>query len=337
MIKQRWLWLGLFSIVAAAAWSHAQDPDESFGQRLHGTEIWRLPPVNDFSALTPSGRLDIAFQTPKALVLPHYKMLPAPRPEAVAPEAVAPQPAPSTGEVPAAPSDVPLGEERFNEKPQRKKLWSGSFDLGLDGSEGNTETFNFRFGVHTQRKTKCNILTLGLDFNKQASKTVPTEDRLYFDGRYEQLLGLSRWSAFFHETIEYDQFQPFDVRDTSDIGIGYRIIDWEGTTLIGRLGGGFSHEYGGPENGKYFPEAVFGLQFERQISKRQKFIGTMEYAPDVTRFARYRLRTQAAWEVLLDEDRNLNLRIGLLERYNSVPNGARPNDLDYAMMLMWKF
>ena len=331
MIRQRWLWLGIL-IVAAAAWSHAQDPDESFGQRLYGPEIWRLPPVNDFPALTPSGGPDIAFQPPMALVVPHYEMLPAPRPEAAAPEAAL-----STGEVPAAPSDVPVGEERFNVKPERKKLWSGSFNLGLDGSEGNTETFNFRFGVHTRRKTKCNVLTLGLDYNRQTSKTVPTEDRLYFDGRYEQLFGSSRWSTFFHETIEYDQFQPFDVRDTSDIGVGYRIIDREDTTFIGRLGGGFSHEYGGPENGKYFPEAVFGLQFERQFSKRQKFIGTMEYAPDVTRFARYRLRTQAAWEVLLDEDRNLNLRMGVLERYNSVPNGARPNDLDYAMMLMWKF
>lgn len=326
MIRQRWFWLGLLSVATAAAWAHAQDPTEP-GIRLYGPEIWRLPPVKDFTALVPSGGPDITFQTPTALVVPHYEMLPTPRPEAV----------PSTDEVPAAPSDVPVDEERFNVKPQRKKLWSGSFDLGLDGSEGNTETFNFRFGIHTQRKTGYNVLTLGLDYNKQASKTIPTADRLYFDGRYEQLLCSSRWSAFFHQTIEYDQFQLFDVRDTSDIGVGYRIIDRENTTFIGRLGGGFSHEYGGPENGKYVPEAVFGLQFEWQFSKRQKFIGTMEYAPDVTCFTRYRLRTQAAWEVLLDEEKNLNLRIGLLERYNSVPNGARPNDLDYAMMLMWKF
>ncbi len=102
-----------------------------------------------------------------------------------------------------------------------------------------------------------------------------------------------------HETVEYDEFQPFDVRDTSDVGIGYRLIKTDLTTLIGRFGGGFSHEYGGPENGEYIPEAVFGLQLERQISKRQKILGVVEYAPDVGDFLRYRIRTQAALEVLL--------------------------------------
>src|SRR5690349_4841309 len=28
-----------------------------------------------------------------------------------------------------------------------KKLWSGSFDMGLNGSQGNTEVFNFRFNL----------------------------------------------------------------------------------------------------------------------------------------------------------------------------------------------
>ena len=96
---------------------------------------------------------------------------------------------------------------------------------------------------------------------------------------------------FVHETIEYDRSQPFDVRDTSDAGVGYRLIKTDLTTLIGRLGGGFSHEYGGPENGQYIPEAVFGLQLDCQLSKRQKLLGAVEYAPDVGDFLRYRIRT----------------------------------------------
>jgi len=63
----------------------------------------------------------------------------------------------------------------------------------------------------------------------------------------------------------------------------------------------------------------------------------VEYAPDVTQFSRYRIRSQAALEIVLSEERNLSMRIGVLNRYNNEPNNARPNDLDYAMMLMWKF
>ena len=72
------------------------------------------------------------------------------------------------------------------------------------------------------------------------------------------------------------------------------------TTLIGRFGGGFSHEFGGPENGKIIPEAVFGIQLEKKIGKRQKFLGSMQYASPLVHFDRYRLRSQAALELLLD-------------------------------------
>ena len=61
-----------------------------------------------------------------------------------------------------------------------------------------------------------------------------------------------------------------------------------------------------------FPELVFGVQFEHQLSKRQKIVGLVEYAPAVADFDRYRIRSQAAWELLLDEQKNLSLRIGRL-------------------------
>jgi hypothetical protein len=127
------------------------------------------------------------------------------------------------------------------------------------------------------------------------------------------------------------------VLDATDLGFGYRLIKSETTTLIGRFGGGFSHTYGGPDNGRVVPEAVFGLNLERKISKRQKFFGSMEYAPDVTQYTRYRVRTQAAWEILIDEGMNLSMRMGVLERYNSMPTTTKQNDLDYALTLLWKF
>lgn len=291
---------------------------DELDKRVYGPEIWRLPPVT-------------APPMPAALNLPPME------PMISTPE----QPAfPPAANAPASLSGVLSGNKPLRIRPpspQAEKLWDGNFDLGLDGSEGNSETFNFRFGFHAKRKTPCNILTLGVDYNKSTADTVPKADRLFSEGRFEWLIGDTRWSWFVHETIEYDEFQSFDVRDTSDAGLGYRLIHSETTTLIGRTGFGFSHEYGGPDNGQYTPEVVFGLQLEWQISKRQKLLAMVEYAPDLCDFLRYRIRTQAAFEVLLDEDRNLSLRLGVLELYNSQPNGARSNDLDYAMTLMWKF
>lgn len=335
MNRQRWVLLVVFVAMMLAAWASAQETNDSYGERFYSREIWRLPPVRDFPALTPpTGRSGIPYHTPTALQVPHYEMLPAPEPEPVERE-----PGEQGESFHRPPSDLTIDAECVEPKPRprKDKIWSGNFDIGMDGSEGNTETFNIHFGFHAQRKTDFNILTLGIDYNRQTSNTIANEERLYFDGRFEQLLGESRWSSFVHQTIEYDQFQPYNVRDTTDIGLGYRILDREKVTLIGRFGGGFMHEYGGPNNGEYVPEAVFGSQFEVQINSRQKFVGSVEYAPDVCELTHYRVRTQAAWEVLLDEDHNLNLRIGILDRYNNEPSDARKNDLDYAMMLMWKF
>ena len=76
------------------------------------------------------------------------------------------------------------------------KLWDGNFTLGLDGSEGNSETFNFRFGFHAKRKTDNTVLTLGLDYNKQTAHTIATTNHLFFDGRDEWMFTESRWSWF---------------------------------------------------------------------------------------------------------------------------------------------
>jgi putative salt-induced outer membrane protein YdiY len=335
------LCIALLGILLGAVWVYAQTPGTTPSQTSDATsgepkktadpanglyvpEIWRLPAVGDPS---PFAQPQEIIPTPSVLTVPPAETISLPELPLKPPVVNAP----------TSLSGILSDGEHIEIKPDPDKIWDGSFNLGLDGSEGNTEAFNFRFAFNATRKTEFSVVTANLDYKKQTAQSETTADRLYFEGRYERLITPTRWSVFVHETIEYDRSQPFNVRDTSDAGLGYRLIKTDITTLIGRLGGGFSHEYGGPDNGEYVPEAVFGMQLECQLSKRQKLLGAVEYAPDVGEFRRYRIRTQAAWELLLDQQRNLGLRMGVLERYNSLPNGARPNDLDYALMVMWKF
>jgi hypothetical protein len=49
-----------------------------------------------------------------------------------------------------------------------------------------------------------------------------------------------------------------------------------------------------------------------------------------------RINSKAGWELLLDEEMNLSLKLTVLDRYDSTPNRAEPNDIDYAAMLLWK-
>ena len=90
-------------------------------------------------------------------------------------------------------------------------------------------------------------------------------------------------------------------------------------------------------NEDFVPEAVFGLEFDHKLNERQKFSASSEYSPDVTDFLDYRLKSKASWEVLLDEATNLSLKVSILDRYDSTPNGKKANDLDYTLTLLWSF
>lgn len=299
---------------------------------LFSSEVWRLPPVTA-PATPPSGLSTTLTPTKPAAVVVPKALVMTPTDNFAKPAAAAAEPPPTAN----TPLTLPDGGTAGTKSDKPIKLWSGSFDLGLDGAEGNSEALNFRFAFRTNRKTEQTILTFNVDCLKQTANSVATTDRLFTEGRYEWLFTNSRWSCFIHDTVDYDEFKAYNVCDAADIGWGYRFIKNDDTILIGRIGGGYSHYFGGPDNGKYFPEAVFGASLEQKISKRSKFVGTLEYAPDVDDFERYRCRAQAALDLLLDEENHLGMRIGVLERYTSLQNTTRGNDLDYAVMLSWKF
>jgi putative salt-induced outer membrane protein YdiY len=226
--------------------------------------------------------------------------------------------------------------EAAEEAPPPIKLWEGSCELGFNGSEGNSQTLDFRFGFDAKRKTDANIIDLDLDYHKKTADNQETANRMFLDSRYEWLQGDSPWTSFVHQTTEYDEFKAYNVRVTLDMGVGYQFLDNDATSLMARLGSGVSHEIDGPDR-KVVPELTCGLDFEHQLTKRQKFKASTEYMPDVTNCADFRLTTKLDWEVLLDEDWNLSLKLGLLDRYDSTPNGSKPNDLDYSITLLWSF
>ena len=236
------------------------------------------------------------------------------------------------------PIDLPT-EEPVEESPELVvpvKLWEGEFELGLDGSEGNSPTFNYQLGFDAKRTVPDRVFTVSLDYVRKTTRSEETTHRALLETRHEWLLLDSPWSLFIHGTADYDEFKEYDVRVAADVGLGYQLIETERTSLASRAGGGFSHEIGGTDDA-YVPEAVFGLEFKHQLSERQKLTAMAEYAPDVTDFNDFRLNTRAGWEIVVDEQMNLSLRFSVLDRYDSTPHGAKPNDFEYAATLLWKF
>ena len=220
--------------------------------------------------------------------------------------------------------------------PGLPKLWSGSFDLGLNGSNGNTELFNFRFNLAATRETDFTKLALKSNYMRMQSEGEETGNRLFFEGRNEWKIDESLWTWYVHETTEYDEFRNWRTRVGMDTGLGYNFIKNDRTALTLRFGPSVSHEFRGPAQ-DWVPELAYGLQLNHKISELQKLMFQIDYFPDLRDMVEYRMNTQASWEIVLDQVNNLSLKLSAISRYDTTPEGDSPDDLDYAATLLWSF
>ena len=214
--------------------------------------------------------------------------------------------------------------------------WEKGLELGINGSSGNAQAFSLLSAGRLRRETDRSILGIDIVYAKTEANEVLTQHYAFLNSRFDYKLGESRWSLWNVTRLEYDEFKAFDLRLAINGGLGYDFIRNDRRKLTGRFGAGASREFGG-ENEEWVPEAVFGGDYLHKISDKQRLNITTDYYPAWEDFADYRLVTQAAWEMLLDEATNLSLKIGVLDRYDSTPGlGLKENDLDYFITLLWK-
>lgn len=214
--------------------------------------------------------------------------------------------------------------------------WEGNVELGLNGTEGNTETFNIRLGVTAKHKTETLVQTLQFTTIQKSANGAMTANTALLDGRLEWPMPNSPWNYFLHGLAEYDEFKAFNVRLSGDTGVGYEWIQNDVTTFITRTGLSASYEMGGPDNTVH-PELLFGGEYKHKFNATHSISLKADFYPNVQDFSDFRLNTVASWEIALAEAWGLSLKLSIIDRYDSTPQGAKPNDLDYSTLLIWTF
>lgn len=213
-------------------------------------------------------------------------------------------------------------------------LWEGSTELGINGAQGDQDTFSMRVGGNLKRESESNTLDIQMTYGQNQSNGVENQNNGLLSTRWDWNLGPA-WILYDRFQMEYDEFKSFDLRLSFALGLGYHFIKHDAASLTGRLGAAASHEMGGPDD-VWVPEVDFGTDFSHELSNRQSIKGSVDFYPAWEDFNDYRLVSQVHWVVLLDEATNLSLKLGLIDRYDSTPNGQRPNAFDYYLTLLWK-
>ncbi len=216
------------------------------------------------------------------------------------------------------------------------KGWDSHAEFGLDGSDGNANTLAMQAGLELKRKTEQYTLGIDINYRQASSRNTTTEQNGRFNVNFDRLLSDTSWSAFAKHGMEWDKFKPFDLRLNLNGGFGYYWLRSDKSTFATRFGAGASREIGAPMD-DWIPEAVFGMEAERQLTSRQKLKGKLDYFPAWEDFSDYRLVSDVSWEILLDGSENLSLKLAATDRYDSTPQGAKPNDVYYSLLLLYKF
>lgn len=214
--------------------------------------------------------------------------------------------------------------------------WENSVELGLNGSAGNSESSSFQSGTRLKRKTELKLFDLRATYNRTSAGGIETQNNALIYTNWERFLGDSPWTFFVKNGLEFDKFKAFDYRYYLNSGLAYHFIKTDDLSLTGRFGAGASREFGGPDD-RWVPEALFGGDYEHQVNERNKLIAKVDYFPEWSNFSNFRLVSDLAWEYLISADGNLSFKLGATDRYDSTPNGRKPNDVNYSALILYKF
>jgi hypothetical protein len=159
------------------------------------------------------------------------------------------------------------------------------------------------------------------------SSVFQESDRLSYDPKL----------VFFSKKADEDKSLTVGASNASGIGPQCVLMKDDDSALLGRVAGRYSQVVPGFNDEERVSQVFLGCQLEHRLSGRNKLLSAVEYACDPTDPSSHCLRTQAAWEVLLDPQENLSLRTAVQESSNYTPNREQTKNVDYNLNMSWKF
>jgi putative salt-induced outer membrane protein YdiY len=213
--------------------------------------------------------------------------------------------------------------------------WTGSAEIGINGTAGNSDALSSRFGGNLKRKTELWEFKGDFLYTKATSDGRESQHNAIANAGYERYFPETPWSHFGRYFMEYNEFKAFDLRIALNTGMGYQFVKTDRTNLKGRFGAGVSHEIDSPDE-RWAPEAVFGGDWTHDPTPRQKFALTSDFFPEWGDFSSYRLVSNGSWTIALDEASKMSLKMSVNDLYDSTPNGRKPHDVIYALLLIWQ-
>jgi putative salt-induced outer membrane protein YdiY len=236
------------------------------------------------------------------------------------------------GEPPPPPPAPPKEEPRLVNK----------LEVGLNGSEGNTESFGFIAGLGSDYRTEGHVWRFESRFFYKEVDGDATDNRFHAllrkDWTFEKD---SRYSFFAEGRYDRDQFQQWNQRGTVAGGVAYKFVMQEDLFVGFRVGGAATKEWGleGPgQDDDVRPEGLLGLEAKWTVDRGTEIAVQSTYYPDLSDAGEYRVLSSAGISLRLDEKGTMSFRAGAEHEYDTHREDPfERTDVRYFALLILEF
>jgi len=126
--------------------------------------------------------------------------------------------------------------------------------------------------------------------------------------------------------VQWAPLQDFEQRVSAWGGLGYEIFKKPTANLIGKLGAGYTYEFGNINEG--YPQLYASIEWDWDITENQAIVGSYWITPDFADFTDFLMLARLEWTMKLPDVPGLKLLGGVRWQYQSqVPTGDIQNDI----------
>ncbi len=212
--------------------------------------------------------------------------------------------------------------------------WKTALELGLNGSEGNSQSRNIHAGLLTKQETPELRRSLEMAYDSSETDNATSRDEFFATFNQDWLINESPWYYFAMGRFDWDDFKDWDYRMSLSAGAGYTFIENKEWSLRSKAGLGANREFGG-EDDDIKPEGLLGGISEWTLSEHHKIELSSTFYPELDQLGEYRNITELNWVNKLNS--HMRMKIGLANEYESdVPSGIKHNDFKYTTSLSWE-
>jgi putative salt-induced outer membrane protein YdiY len=152
-----------------------------------------------------------------------------------------------------------------------------------------------------------------------------SQNRSTLGGRNDWLNPGSKWFYFVDARYDNDEFQSWEARINSHVGIGYRLITPPKLTLNLLVGIGLVKEWGS-ENEDVRPEGLAGVEGKYDFSDKHAVAFSSTVFPDLEDTEEFRWVNTIGWSMAIDGEDQLSLTAGFQHEHQSQVDPGREKD-----------